>query len=71
LSQISTILTNKANQAYTLVTYVGPANFLTMDVAQSATSILDLMYQTSPSQIVPANFGSTIALDILLLLNNG
>ena len=51
LPQTSKNLTNRAGQAYTLVTNA--------DVAQSATSILDLTYQTSPSQIVPVVFGST------------
>ena len=62
LPQTSAAMINGGGVAYTLVTYSGPANLWKLDAAQSATSILDLTYQTSPGQIVPAAFGATAAM---------
>ena len=61
LPQTSTAMINGGGVAYTLVTYSGPADLRTLDTEQSATSILDVTYQTRPGQIVAAVFGATSA----------
>jgi len=59
LPQTSTVMVNGIGGAYTLVTYLGPADLRTLDTVQSAAAILNHAYQSSPGQIVAAVFGST------------
>ena len=61
LPQTSTPMTNGAGGAYTLVTYAGPEDLRTLDTAQSASTILDVTYQTRPGQIQAPVFGATAA----------
>ena len=61
LPQTSTAMINGAGGAYTLVTWAGTADIRTLDAAQTATTILDVTYQTNPGQIVAPVFGATSA----------
>jgi hypothetical protein len=45
-----------------LTTYVGPADLWTLDAAQARSIILDATYQPSPGQLVPAAFGTILAM---------
>ena len=61
LPQTATAMVNGAGNAYTLVTYAGPADLRTLDTAQTASTILEITYQTKPGQIQPPVFGATAA----------
>jgi hypothetical protein len=45
-------MTNGGGQAYTLITYAGPADLRTLDTAQARSTILYVTYQPSPGQLV-------------------
>ena len=61
LPQSSTQMVNGAGNAYTLVTYAGPADLRMLDANQTAAAILNLTYQTKPGQIQAPVFGATAA----------
>jgi len=61
LPQSATPMVNGAGNAYTSVTYSGPADLRTLDTAQTASTILDVTYQTKPGQIQATVFGATAA----------
>ena len=46
-------------QAYTLITYAGPADLRMLDTAQARSTILDVTYQPAPGQLVQPAFGTT------------
>ncbi len=54
-------MTNGGGQAYTLITYAGPADLWMMDTAQARSNILDVTYQSAPGQLVQPVFGTTSA----------
>ncbi len=57
LPQETCAMVNGGGVAYTLTTYVGPANLWMLDTAQAHSIILDVTYQPSPGTLVQASPG--------------